>query len=84
MDDRTQQSIETLGQPGWSLPTPYPWLAHYSPGVPAELPVPQRSLPELLDAAAGQYGKRDAIVYYGTHLSFVQLTSLVDRFAQAL
>jgi long-chain acyl-CoA synthetase len=65
-------------------PLTRPWLSHYSPGVPAEISIPERSLPEMLDAAAQQYGPRDAIIYYGTRISFVQLHALVDRFAQAL
>ena len=68
---------------GAAIPA-FPWLAHYAPGVPARPEIPSRSLPELLEAAARQYGTRDAIIYYGTRLSYVQLMALVDRFAQAL
>lgn len=62
----------------------FPWLAHYAHGVPAQPEIPTRSLPQLLEAAARQYGTRDAIIYYGTRISYLQLLALVDRFAQAL
>lgn len=62
----------------------FPWLAHYVPGIPARPEIPSRSLPELLEAAARQYGTRDAVIYYGTRISYLQLQALVDRFAQAL
>jgi long-chain acyl-CoA synthetase len=73
-----------LGLGGWQLPTPYPWLAHYSKGVPAELPLPTQSLPQLLEVAANRYGTRDALIFYGTRMTYVRLTALVDRFARAL
>lgn len=61
-----------------------PWLAHYSPGVPATVTLPNQPLSWLLDEAARQYGASVAIEYYGTQISYVQLSSLVDRFARAL
>ncbi|MGZ3674666.1 MAG: long-chain-fatty-acid--CoA ligase [Ktedonobacterales bacterium] len=60
------------------------WLAHYSPTVPATVTIPEQPLSWLLDEAARQYGANVAIVYYGTEISYVQLSSLVDRFARAL
>jgi long-chain acyl-CoA synthetase len=60
------------------------WVAHYSPGVPATLDIPQKPLTWLLDEAARQYGANVAIEYFGTKLSYLQLNSLVDRFARAL
>ncbi len=62
----------------------FPWLAHYPPDVPAQPVIPTQSLPELLEAAGAQYGTRDAMIYYGTRLSYVQLLALADRFARAL
>ncbi len=82
MDNATHGS-DTLDHGSGALAA-YPWLQHYSPSVPAHFALPERSLPELLDEVAAQYGPRDAIIYYGTRISFVQLVALVDRFAQAL
>jgi long-chain acyl-CoA synthetase len=84
MDDRPPQPTNVLSQIPTTTPSARPWLAHYAPGVPQDLPVPDRSLPELLEAATKQFGPRDAIVYYGTRIAYVQLMALVDRFAQAL
>ncbi|MGZ3715881.1 MAG: AMP-binding protein, partial [Ktedonobacterales bacterium] len=67
-----------------AAPMERPWLAHYSPTVPATVTIPEQPLSWLLDEAARQYGANVAIVYYGTEISYVQLTSLVDRFARAL
>jgi long-chain acyl-CoA synthetase len=69
-----------------SLPTAVerPWLAHYSPGVPATIEIPKKPLPWLLDEATRRYGTNIAVEYYGTRMSYLQLSSLVDRFARAL
>jgi long-chain acyl-CoA synthetase len=83
MDDPTLQGTETPRHDG-SADAPHPWLAHYSPGVPARVTIPERTLPDLLDDAARQYPTRDAVIYYGRRISYVQLVALVDRFAQAL
>jgi long-chain acyl-CoA synthetase len=61
-----------------------PWLAHYAPGVPRTLRVPERSLDLLMDDAVRRYSAETAIEYYGTSISYAQLGSLVDRFARAL
>jgi long-chain acyl-CoA synthetase len=82
MDTSTPQAADA-GQTAAPALT-HPWLAHYSPGVPHEITIPDASLPAMLDAAARQYGTRDAVIYYGTRISYVQLIALVDRFAQAL
>lgn len=83
MDQRSSHPTGTFGV-GNAAATTLPWLAHYSASVPHEIEIPDRSLPELLRDAARQYGSRDAILYYGTRITFVQLMALVDRFAQAL
>jgi long-chain acyl-CoA synthetase len=61
-----------------------PWLAHYAPGVPHALPVPDRSLVPLFDESVRRYATRPAIEYFGASISYAQLGALVVRFAQAL
>jgi long-chain acyl-CoA synthetase len=61
-----------------------PWLSHYSPGVPTNLDIPSKPLTWILDQATRHYGANIAITYYGTEFSYLQLNSLVDRFAHAL
>ncbi|WIG57286.1 MAG: Long-chain-fatty-acid--CoA ligase [Ktedonobacterales bacterium] len=61
-----------------------PWLAHYSSGVPASIDVPNHDLTWLLDEACRRYGANVAIEYFGRRITYLQLASLVDRFAHAL
>ncbi len=61
-----------------------PWLAHYSASVPATVSVPEQPLTWLIDDAARKYGANIAVEYYGTRLTYLQLASLIERFARAL
>ncbi|HEX9067818.1 MAG TPA: long-chain fatty acid--CoA ligase [Ktedonobacterales bacterium] len=61
-----------------------PWLAHYAPGVPHEIPITDEVLPHLLDESVRHFGARLALEYFGTKITYAQLGSLVDRFARAL
>jgi long-chain acyl-CoA synthetase len=61
-----------------------PWQAHYSASVSAMVSVPEQPLTWLIDEAARKYGANIAIEYYGTRLTYLQLASLVERFARAL
>ncbi|MBN1103378.1 MAG: long-chain fatty acid--CoA ligase [Deltaproteobacteria bacterium] len=61
-----------------------PWLKYYPKGVPAEVDVPELSVPELFDQAAGKYGNKAALIFYGKKISYKTLKDLVDRFATAL
>ena len=61
-----------------SLPTAIerPWLAHYSPGVPATIDIPDKPLPWLLDEATRRYGANLAVEYFGTRMSYLQLQTV--------
>ena len=61
-----------------------PWLRHYEQGVRAQLDIPDQPLTWLLDHTVSNYPSRTAIVYYGTKLSYAQLSSLTNRFAVGL
>jgi long-chain acyl-CoA synthetase len=61
-----------------------PWLAAYDPGVPAELEIPDEPLQSALAAAVGRYPDRPAIRFFGRSISYRELDSLVNRFANAL
>jgi long-chain acyl-CoA synthetase len=61
-----------------------PWLAHYAAGVPATIPVRDRTVPDMLDDATQQFGAREVILFYGVRLSFAELAQEVSRFAHAL
>ena len=62
----------------------HPWVRHYEQGVPAQLDIPDRPLPWLLDQTVSKYPAHTAIIYYGTRLSYARLSSLANRFATAL
>ena len=61
-----------------------PWIRFYEEGVPAELTIPDASLTWLLDHTVNCYPGQTAIIYYGTKLSYAQLSSLANRFAIGL
>src|SRR5437870_7887388 len=56
-----------------------PWVRHYEQGVPAQLDIPDRPLPWLLDQTVSKYPAHTAIIYYGTRLSYARLSSLANR-----
>ena len=61
-----------------------PWLKFYHEGVPANVEIPERSLPEVFDEVADKYSSRAAMIFYGNKISFGKLREEVDRFATAL
>ncbi|MEO8971919.1 MAG: long-chain fatty acid--CoA ligase [Ktedonobacteraceae bacterium] len=67
-----------------ALLTARPWLHHYEQGVPVQLDIPEQPLTWLLDQTVGKYPGHTAILYYGTKLSYAQLSSLTNRFAVGL
>jgi len=67
-----------------SLLSTRPWVKFYEPGVPAQLDIPARPLTWLLDQAVNRFPRQTALVYYGTRISYAQLSTLANRFAIAL
>lgn len=61
-----------------------PWVKFYPEGVPADVEIPEKSLPEVFDEVSGRYSGKTAIVFYGNRISFEKLREDVDRFATAL
>lgn len=61
-----------------------PWLAHYDPGVPAELEIPEVPVDALLRRAAERTPNRTALIFFGARTSFAELDRAVDRFAHVL
>ena len=61
-----------------------PWLKYYSEGVPADIDIPELSVPELFDQIAEKYGNRPALIFYGKKISYRELKESVDRMATAL
>jgi len=61
-----------------------PWVKFYEPGVPAQLDIPAHPLTWLLDQAVARFPRQTALIYYGTRISYAQLSTLANRFAIAL
>src|SRR3982751_3833115 len=61
-----------------------PWLAHYSPGVPADVEVPLKSVAQAFDEAASRAPERTAVVFYGRSIPYGELRDASDRLACAL
>jgi long-chain acyl-CoA synthetase len=61
-----------------------PWLKYYTEGVPAEVAIPEASVPELFDQIADKYGGKTALIFYGKKISYAELKDLANRFAAAL
>ena len=61
-----------------------PWLKYYSEGVPADIDIPDISVPELFDQMVGKYGNRTALIFYGKKINYRELKESVDRLANAL
>lgn len=61
-----------------------PWLSHYPAGVPANIDIPNLTLPQLLRDTAKSHGKNPAMVYYGAEYSYAELDKLSSQFANRL
>ena len=61
-----------------------PWLAAYPDGVPADVPEPDASLPELLARAVVTFADRPALDFLGAGTTYRQLGEAVDRAAGLL
>ena len=61
-----------------------PWLGRYADHVPAELPLPARSMVDLFEASASRVPERDALRYFDAELSFGELNDLANRFCALL
>jgi long-chain acyl-CoA synthetase len=61
-----------------------PWLAHYAPGVPADVEVPSKSVPQAFDEATARAPERTAVVFYGRSVTYRELRDATDRLATAL
>jgi long-chain acyl-CoA synthetase len=70
-----------------SAPSPYsarPWLAGYAPGVPAEVEVPQGSLPDLIEESVKTYGRHVALEFFGATTTYAELGDQIARAAEGL
>lgn len=66
------------------MSTERPWLKHYDPGVPADIEVPEVTLPELLASSAKKFPKRTALIFFNREISYAELDEAVTQFAAGL
>lgn len=61
-----------------------PWLKYYPEGIPAQIDIPEKSLPQVFDEAVEKWRDRTAVIFYGRKITYSELKDHVDRFAAAL
>ncbi|MFH5822564.1 AMP-binding protein [Georgenia sp. AZ-5] len=61
-----------------------PARPHYAPGVPAEITVPDRPVPTLVDDAAEAHGPKVALDFLGATTTYAELAEQVGRAAAVL
>jgi long-chain acyl-CoA synthetase len=61
-----------------------PWLSHWPKGVPQSIAYPEISMGELLRASALKAPKNPALHFQSNQLSYGELNTLVNRFAESL
>ncbi len=60
------------------------WLKKYPTSVPAEVEIPDLTLPELIDRSVQQWGDRTALIYYGSKWTYRRFWEASERFAADL
>jgi len=60
------------------------WLKWYAKDVPADVDIPEKSIPEMFDEAIKKWGGKTAIVFYGKKMKHQEIHELSLRFAAAL
>ncbi len=60
------------------------WLKHYEEGVPKDLEIEEKTLPEYLDQSAARWPNNPALTLKGKTLTYAQLNDMVNRFATGL
>lgn len=61
-----------------------PWLASYAKETPLTIPIPRQPLYKFLEGAADWVPKRIATSFYGHQLTYQQLRTRVNQFANVL
>ena len=61
-----------------------PWVAHYQPGVPAEIELPTESLVAMFERSVAEAGSSPATEFFGRRPTYAELGDQVDRVAEGL
>jgi len=62
----------------------HPWVAHYEPGVTADVDIPAITVDGVLRRTARQTPDHTALNFLGARTSYAELDQAVDRFAHVL
>ncbi len=65
-------------------PEEKPWFKHYDPGVPREIEVPDKTIPQFYRETAARFPQTEALSFMGTKISYNRLTGLINQFSHAL
>ena len=60
------------------------WHSSYPQGTPKEVSIEKLTMPQVLDRAVSEFPQNPALIYMGKTISYLELNSLVNRFANAL
>src|SRR5437899_3177125 len=55
-----------------------PWLAHYEPGMPADVEVPLKTVAQAFDELTARAPERAAVVFYGRAITYRELRDAPD------
>lgn len=58
-----------------------PWLSHYPAHIPTHIDYPDIPLYGILEQTAKNYPDKNALVFYGSKLNYLEIEQLSDRFA---
>ena len=61
-----------------------PWTKWYAKGVPADIEIPEKSIPQMVDEAVKKWGNKTGIVFYGRKIKHKEMHELSLKFATAL
>lgn len=61
-----------------------PWVKHYERGVPAEVDVPDITLPQMLRRTAERFPRKTFATFYGRDFTYGEIDEQSDRFAHRL
>ncbi|MGP7961034.1 long-chain-fatty-acid--CoA ligase [Sanguibacter sp. A247] len=61
-----------------------PWVAHYQPGVPADIEMPTDSLVAMFERSVREAGPLPATEFFGRRTTYTELGAKVDRAAEGL
>jgi long-chain acyl-CoA synthetase len=61
-----------------------PWFKHYEAQVPKMVEIPERTMPDVFEAAVHSNPQTPAMIFFGRRFSYAEFGKLVNRFAAAL